>query len=648
MRGLLFIVSLLLALESYADGWSIETDDRRAYSPATMANGELGVVVGAEPFRIEKIIVGSGYERGTAGQVSCILSGINPLGLSMRINGRSSAVRSWHQSIDMRCGVHRTHFSTAEAEIVCSVRALRNMPHAVMMEVEIRALRSMTAEFRNSHLLPDNLSDRHSESRTVWCEDGGRKVQRSWGSYNGGRSHMAATSVFICDDRFRQPDAESVAVTLGKGETASFGVVGSICTTDTFADVWNESERQAIYAVRSGMEALVSSHEEEWARLWSGDIEITGNEEVQRAVRFALFNIYSSIREGSRRSIAPMGLTSQGYNGHIFWDAEMWIYPVLSVLHPELAREMISYRADRLEPARRRAAAYGYRGAMFPWESDDTGEESTPTFALTGPLEHHITADVAIAAWNCYRVSGDIGWLRREGWPLIRSCAEFWCSRVADNDDGSLSIRNVVGADEYAIGVDDNAFTNGAVRLAMEYAVSAAGVCGEEPDPAWSAIAERLRICTFEDGTTREHGSYAGEMIKQADANLLGYPLGLLDRESRLRDMEYYLDRIDPENGPAMSHCVFAVQYARAGMVEKALEMFERSYKPYVRSPFGVFSETAGGDNPYFVTGAGGMLQAVVFGFGGLRIGDEGIVSDEKVVPRGWGDIVIHTPRGDY
>ena len=116
---------------------------------------------------------------------------------------------------------------------------------------------------------------------------------------------------------------------------------------------------------------------------------------------------------------------------------------------------MVNYRTNRLAAACKRAITHGYRGAMFPWESDDAGEESTPTFALTGPLEHHITADIAIACWNYYCVTHDLHWLRSHGYPLMKAVADFWVSRAERNEDGSYSIRSVVGADEYAIGVDD-------------------------------------------------------------------------------------------------------------------------------------------------------------------------------------------------
>lgn len=636
MKKALFLLLWLMPLFAAAqeNGWTIVARDTARYAPAAMANGELGLVVGKEPFAVGPLIVGSACERGDRNRVSRILEGICPLGLSMPEAG---PLREWEQEIDMRRAVHITRLTTADLRIEYRIRALRNMPYAVMAEVEVEALRDTEVRFVNRHAIPIGLADTLCENRTVWCEDGGRKVQRSEGSYNGGADHIVATSVFLCDGKFREESADRIAANLRKGERAAFSLVGIICTTADFSDPWNESERQAIYAAREGADELIAAHEKQWAELWRSDIVIEDDEEIQRVVRFALFNLYSSVREGSRRSIAPMGLTSQGYNGHIFWDTETWMFPPLVVLHPELARQMLDYRADRLEAARRRAYAHGCRGAMFPWESDDRGEESTPTFALTGPLEHHITADVAIAAWQYYCVTRDREWLRAQGWPLLRECAAFWTDRVSANDDGSYSIRNVVGADEYAIGVTDNAFTNGAVRRALEAAAKAAGVCGERPDPRWAEIAAGLRILRFPDGTTREHAGYNGERIKQADANLLGYPLGIVaDRTALLRDLVYYENRIDPQNGPAMSYSVFAVQYARLGMTGKATEMFRRCYEPNLRPPFGSFAETATSDNPYFMTGAGGLLQAVMFGFGGLEITDEGIARHEILLPEKW------------
>lgn len=652
-------IGLLLLVPGWAvagdDEWVITARDTTSeYYAAAVANGEIGVTVGRELFSLGAVILGGAYESGTEDSVARILEGINPSGLSMSIDDRPtdlSGIRPTIQRIDMRRAVLESRYRLDGVSIVCRVRALRNMPYALMSEVEVTAERDVGMVFSNRHVVPSGFADTLRESRTVVCEDGSRLLlQRTSGSYNAGHDRIVASSTFLCGSGFENRAPDVVGAHLRRGERASFTLVGTVCTTAAFSDPWNESERQAIYAAREGASRLIEAHERLWAALWRGDIEIEGDPEAQRNVRFALFNLYGSIREGSRRSIPPMGLSVRGfYNGHIFWDSEIWMYPALLILQPDLARQMLDYRIDGLDAARRRAYVHGYRGAMFPWEGDNRGEESTPTFALTGPLEHHITADIAIACWNYYCVTRDLDWLRREGFPLIREVATFWCDRVSRNDDGSYSIRNVIGANEYAVGVTDNAFTNGAARRALEYAAAAAAVCGERPDPLWNEIAKGLRILRLPNGVTREHADYEGEQIKQADANLLGYPLGLVtDRKSLLRDLAYYESRIDPQRGPAMSWSVFAIQYARLGMAAEAEAMFRRSYLPNLRPPFGVFAESATSGNPYFMTGAGGMLQAVLFGFGGLEITPEGLVQHNSVLPERWQSLTVRIGEKTY
>ena len=199
-----------------------------------------------------------------------------------------------------------------------------------------------------------------------------------------------------------------------------------------------------------------------------------------------------------------------------------------------------------------------------------------------------------------------------------------------------------MGADEYANGVDDNAFTNGAAIRALEYACEAAKICNEPVPEIWEEVGKGIRILRFKDGVTREHATYNGEMIKQADVNLLGYPLYFVgDAESQKKDMEYYVDKIDPQNGPAMSYSVFCVQYARMGDAKRAYEMFCRCYQPNLRAPFGVLAETPTSDNPYFMTGAGGLLQAVINGFCGLQITDGGVEQLSSVLPAHWKKVTV-------
>ena len=657
IHALCFILGIILSATSIRAEeerlWQLHAVDIQApYAPAPMANGCIGILPQKEPFAVEHVMLNHVFDAASPHVVSRVMRGINPFCLSMKIDNikvDTSNISDWQQTIDMRRAVHQTSFHTLEkADVSYELCALRNLPYAGLIRVTVQACKDMLLEVRSGMGIPDDYSQSLIRYREMEADGNRMYMLESDATSRFGYRRVASTSSFLFNGEQIKPIYDEAtrelffSIQLKKGETFCFSLVGSVCSSRDFFDPYNEAERQVIYAVHEGEEALMQAHYRLWDELWQGDIRIEGDDDAQRIVRFALFNLYSSCRGGSRLSIPPMGLSLQGYNGHIFWDTELWMYPPMLLLNQDIARSMLDYRFDRLPAARKKALAYGYRGAMFPWESDDSGEEATPTHALTGPFEHHITADIGIACWNYYCITRDMRWLQREGYPLLKEIADFWASRVTRNQDGSYSIHNVTGADEYANGVTDNAFTNGAASLALKYACQAAEICGEKVPEIWREIGENIRILQFENGVTREHSTYKGEIIKQADANLLAYPLGVITDEYRQRqDLEYYAERIDQKDGPAMSYSVYCVQYARMGEADKAYEMFRRCYEPNLRKPFGVISETPTSNNPYFMTGAGGLLQAVLNGFCGLQITDEGIVQLPSVLPSHWKRVTV-------
>lgn len=655
IHAICFILGIILSVTSLKAEeerlWQLHAVDIQApYAPAPMANGCIGILPQKEPFAVEHVMLNHVFDAASPHVVSRVMRGINPFCLSMKIDNKkvdTSNISDWQQTIDMRRAVHQTSFHTL-TDVSYELCALRNLPYAGLIRVTVQACKDMLLEVRSGMGIPDDYSQSLIRYREMEADGNRMYMLESDATSRFGYRRVASTSSFLFNGEQIKPIYDEAtrelffSIQLKKGETFCFSLVGSVCSSRDFFDPYNEAERQVIYAVHEGEEALMQAHYRLWDELWQGDIRIEGDDDAQRIVRFALFNLYSSCRGGSRLSIPPMGLSLQGYNGHIFWDTELWMYPPMLLLNQDIARSMLDYRFDRLPAARKKALAYGYRGAMFPWESDDSGEEATPTHALTGPFEHHITADIGIACWNYYCVTRDMRWLQREGYPLLKEIADFWASRVTRNQDSSYSIHNVTGADEYANGVTDNAFTNGAASLALKYACQAAEICGEKVPEIWREIGENIRILQFENGVTREHSTYKGEMIKQADANLLAYPLGVITDEYRQRqDLEYYAERIDQKDGPAMSYSVYCVQYARMGEADKAYEMFRRCYEPNLKKPFGVISETPTSNNPYFMTGAGGLLQAVLNGFCGLQITDEGIVQLPSALPSHWKRVTV-------
>ncbi|MCM1348645.1 MAG: glycoside hydrolase family 65 protein [Firmicutes bacterium] len=640
-----------ISVAGASTGWTLTATeaDSTTYSAPAIGNGQIGLVMDQSGLKPQRMFSSTAVERGHGTKISSVIETILPVNLIVAANGKSEPVRNWQQSLDMSNGTVTTSYAIPGAEVRCSINALRSLPFATLVRVEVKALESVTITVTDSPIIPEHIGNATISERKFKAGHKPRNILRAEGTYNKGVDAMVSSFGFISDG-WTTESPYRVLKSLKKGETAELWAVASTVTTADFADPWNESERQVLYAMTTGPEALLERHNSAWSELWKGNVSIAGNDELQEHARAALYNLYSSVQPGSGRSIAPMGLTSKHYYGHIFWDADTWILPVMAILQPEVARDMVNYRIATLGQARKRAAAHGYAGAMYPWESDDLGEESTPTFALTGPLEHHVTADVSRGAWLYFCASKDTTWLREKAWPLLRDCADFWTSRAEKNPDGSYSIKSVVGADEYAIGVNDNAFTNAAAVKALDYAEKAAAVLGLNAPDSWTDVRKAIKF-HYIPGTEiiAEYEGYDGEKIKQADVALLAFPLEILTSPDEIeRNLSYYDTKIDSLHGPAMSHSAMSVNYARMGNGEKAGRLVERSYKPNLRGPFHNLSESPGNNHTYFMTGAGGLIQALVFGYAGLDITDNGITQKPATLPKSVKGITVATPTGIY
>jgi trehalose/maltose hydrolase-like predicted phosphorylase len=646
---LVLLTSSLVFGQSKSDEWHLYANSREKYFGVAMANGQIGIVTDDTPLKTKEIILNGVYDGSPENGISRIVRGIEFLNLHLSIDGqeiKSDNISNWSQVVNMKEGTSTTSFSFKDlANIHYAILANRAVPYSAMAIVEITPNKDIEITANNYMVVPEELKEAKSQFRVLTDNQYLMPVFGTTAKTLTGKYTISASTTFLFDgqnETLKQTSNEvGFTKKLEKGKKYRFAIAGGICTSKDFNDPLNESERQSIYALQQGIDNLLDRHKQAWAELWNtGDIEIEGDLDAQQRVRFALFNLYSYNRPETRQSIAPMGLSSQGYNGHIFWDSELWMYPTLLALQPDMAKSCLDYRFDRLEKAKQKATIYGYKGAMYPWESDDTGEEATPTWALTGIFEQHITADVAIAFWNYYSYTQDKTWLK-ENYKVFKETSDFWVSRVVKNQDGSYSILNVVGADEYAQHVDDNAFTNASAIEALKNTIKAATILNEPINSMWLEVSNKL-IIHSENGITQNYKGYKGQMIKQADVNLLAYPLHIItDKKQIEKDLEYYTDKIDKKDGPAMASGVLSVLYARLGDRDKAYAYFVKSYLPNSRPPFGVFSESANSNNPYFATGAGAMLQAIIYGFGGVEQTDKGLQYNKGLLPKQWKSLTI-------
>ncbi|SHJ28042.1 Trehalose and maltose hydrolase (possible phosphorylase) [Hymenobacter daecheongensis DSM 21074] len=642
------------------DPWRIAADkiDPTSYYGVTVANGMLGIVSSPEPFKVKSVVLAGAYDQYGRGRVSNFLNSFNLLNMYLEVDGRRLSGKdatNFQQELDMQRASLTTTFDYQDrATIRYTYYALRHLPFTVLLDVSITAKKDLNLGAASIMETPDALREAQNYYNEIDRPHVTLSLLSSVAQSPTGKMQLCASNTFLFEEGHGQEpkvihemwDSNMHLMKFSKalkaGQTYSYAVAGSSITSAHHADPLNEAERLTIFARLEGKERLLAFHAKAWQELWKSDIQIEGDAQAQQDVRSMLYHLYSFSRAGTDFSPSPMGLSGLGYNGHVFWDTDIWMFPALLVLHPEIAKSMVEYRFRRLEAAQRNAFAHGYQGAMYPWESADSGVEETPVWALSGPFEHHISACVALAAWQYYCVTQDKEWLREKGYPILSATADFWASRVERNGPGRYDIKNVVAADEWAENVDNNAFTNAAAQVNLRNATAAAKVLGRRANPDWLHVAQNIPILKMPDGTTQEHATYKGEGIKQGDVNLLAYPLGVITEPAQIRkDLAYYETRVPNEGTPAMTQAIFALLYSRLGDAGKAAHFFRDAYEPNLLPPFRVIAETKGGTNPYFATGAGGVLQAVLMGFGGLDITPAGLVQRKATLPTGWKSVRI-------
>lgn len=276
---------------------------------------------------------------------------------------------------------------------------------------------------------------------------------------------------------------------------------------------------------------LLAAHVAEWASLWEGGVEVSGNATVALTLNVTFYAILSSLRDDTPLGCSPSGLARNEYEGHSFWDCETWILPALVLQWPAVARSMTQYRYDRLGPALKRAASRGLKGAMWPWESALTGFDMCGPGQTEGTNEVHISADVPLSFRLHYLMTRNESWLRTHAWPVARASADFFASRaVLEPISGNYTQKQVVTPDEEAGIVDDAAYTNAAAARTMQFAGMIARKLKLPANPQWAVQSARpyLPVTNLSGAGGAVHpefSHYSGMPIAQASVALMQYPL---------------------------------------------------------------------------------------------------------------------------
>ncbi len=385
--------------------------------------------------------------------------------------------------------------------------------------------------------------------------------------------------------------------------------------------------------------------DEFWAR---ADVEIDGDPELQQAMRFALFHILSAAARAERRGIPAKGLTGNGYDGHSFWDTEMYVVPVLTYTLPSAAADALRWRRSILPAAEARAQALGHAGAAFPWRTID-GEESSGYWPA-GTAAFHINADIADIVIRYVQATGDERFDREDGLELLVKTARLWRSLGHHDLQGSFRIDGVTGPDEYSALADNNVYTN---LMAQRNLAGAADACARHVDRArelgvtpeemasWRAAADRMMVPYDEglgvhpqaegfthhelwdfDATGPEQyplllhfpyfDLYRKQVVKQPDLVLaMAVCPYAFTQDQMERNFDYY-ERITVRDS-SLSACTQAVMAARCGHLRLA---FDYAAEATLLDLQDLEHNVADG---LHVASLAGAWIAFVFGFGGMR-----------------------------
>lgn len=440
-------------------------------------------------------------------------------------------------------------------------------------------------------------------------------------------------------------------------------------------------------AMKLGYTGLLEESTASWAKFWkSSMVEVkSDNAFIDRAVIFAQYHLHiMASRDDNRLGIGAKALSGEGYMGHSYWDTEIFLLPYYLCTNPQVARRLLEYRYKLLPVSENKAKRYGFKGAMYPWESTwITDGEACPEYGdidlLTGERRHfmmaeteiHVTAGVAFAVWQYYCMTGDEEFMIEYGNEIIVRTAIFWAYR-AEKRNGRYEILGVIGADEYKEDVDNNAYTNYMAhknlvlakevlegehallfnKLARDYDL-------EEIKRKISEVAEGLYLPTTEDDGIisqfdgckalkekdityyknldsvfdifKDYGfSEILEMqvFKQADIVMLFYLMSdRFDEETIRKNFEYYEERTLHDS--SLSMCIHALVAVRLGLKEMAEDMF------YKCCSVDLGENTNNSSAGIHSASIGGIWLATVMGYGGLRITDSGLKVN-PVLPDGW------------
>lgn len=614
---------------------------------------------------------------------------------------REGRVLSWFREIDVREGIlKRTVEWESPLENRVRIVSERVVPltrrHIAALRYSVTPL-NFSDTIRISSSLDSNVSNLSAEDdpRTgsllgpralIYSDgrslgDGGELIARTSESnltMACGVKHLIREDINASMSSYAEGGEVGVRVEaeVAKGQSLTLDKTVSYSYRGVSEEAWNTRimQDELNRAFEDGIDQLKKEEFEYLSSFWEhGDVRIDGNSELQQGIRFNLFQLLQSVGQNGTTSISAKGLTGEGYEGHYFWDTEIYVLPLFIYTKPEIAQSLLEYRYSTLDEARFRAKELSERGALFPWRTINGKEASA--YYPAGTAQYHINADIVYGIKKFLDITENKDYLPRAA-ELVIETARMWegLGEYIPKRDGKFCINGVTGPDEYTALVNNNYYTNIMARLNLSFAVEILRRLKEEDRAAyeqvvvrtgldskeireWQTAAERMYLPYDEEiGIHPQDDSflnkkiwpiseippekrplllhyhplviYRHQILKQADLVLALFLKGdSFKLAEKRRDFDYY-DRLTTGDS-SLSACVQSVIAAEVGHEKMAYNYFIRTARTDLDNVNGNVRDGL------HIAAMAGTWTSVVYGFAGMRDYD-GVLSFQPHLPKQW------------
>ncbi|MUV36779.1 Alpha,alpha-trehalose phosphorylase [Lentibacillus sp. JNUCC-1] len=620
-------------------------------------------------------------------------------------NGNQEKVSLWtgevldySRELDMKNGitVRKLHWRSSNGhELLVTFKRLASMTHPslFMQYITLEPTNGTVPVTVVSRLEGDVVN--HIDTTDPRVASGHAKRLLVWDA-SLTNSGMSTVEVETYTSGLRAKAASSIDIKLTGAESSSAVDATGITTTASFVLSETTTIDKRTFLTDSRKDSVSAEHQENlidkppeyffekqtayMRDFWkTADIQIEGDDQLQEGIRFNMYHLLQSAGRDAQSNISAKGLSGEGYEGHYFWDTEIYMLPLFIMTQPNIAKNLLLYRYGILNGARQRAKEMGHtQGALFPWRTISGSECSA--FFPAGSAQYHISADIAYSFVQYYLATGDTDFMIHYGTELLLETARLWMDTGHFDANGRFRVDAVTGPDEYTCVVNNNYYTNVMAKYNLDWAVKMAKLVKRKAPEEWSHLKQTLAFSESElvafaeaaehmylpvdealqinpqDDSFLQKGIwnlaatpddqfplllhyhpltlYRYQVCKQADTVLAHFLLEDEQSEEVMRNSYQYYEQVTTFDS-SLSFCIFSMMAARFGNLDKAYHYFIDTVRMDLDNTHG---NTKDG---LHMANMGGTWLSIVSGFAGMRIKEDGLFFRPQL-PEQWDRYTFH------